>query len=362
MKTFNTLPSEVVDRLIENKDHYAYQVQLLIDFYNEGKLPQVESISVEPKYGYVASIRYVNGKNRIIYGHDPGFNAGSSESLAKDKGYTKFALREMGINCPEGDEFLLPWWADTLRQSDRYRQNDTIQTTDDAHGYIERSLNYPVYVKPVSGSQGAGVRKVHGQEELDDLFEEYNTERVKVALVEKALSMPDYRLLMFDGKLMNAYERRPLSIIGDGLSDIEQLVYELDKGYKLQGRDVHMEQQLVHIARSLGRIGLGMNHILPVEERMQLLDVSNLSAGGMPIDVSDSLHPHWVELSRKIAHGFNLQICGVDLACGDITSADSDYSIIEVNATPGARQFMASGEKEQEKLQQMFLRFFRTAL
>ena len=78
MNTFDALPTEVVKRVVENNDHYAYQVQLLIEFYNGGQLPQVESISVEPKYGYVATIRYISGENRIIYGHDPGFNAGSS--------------------------------------------------------------------------------------------------------------------------------------------------------------------------------------------------------------------------------------------------------------------------------------------
>ncbi len=92
----------------ENKPHYSYQIQLLIDSFNKGLLPEVDTITIEPRYGYVASIHYTTGDTRIIYGHDTRFNPGSSEALAKDKGYSKFILRHLGINTPKGDEFLLP--------------------------------------------------------------------------------------------------------------------------------------------------------------------------------------------------------------------------------------------------------------
>lgn len=65
--------------VIENREHYSYQTKLLIDMYNAGKLPEVENITVKPRYGYVASINYRDGGTRILYGHNSGFNAGSSE-------------------------------------------------------------------------------------------------------------------------------------------------------------------------------------------------------------------------------------------------------------------------------------------
>lgn len=346
---------------VENKEHYAYQVQMLINMYNAGKLPEVESITVEPKYGYMGSINYHNGEHRIIYGHDPGFNAGSSEQLANDKGYSKFMLREMGVKCANGDEFLLPWWAETLRQSERHAENYNIQTTDEVSDYIKDSLQYPVYIKPVSGSQGSGVRKVYDDTELEELFAEYSEERVRVALVEEALSMPDYRLLIFDGQLVNAYERQPLSVTGDGEQSIETLTRKLNDGYKEQNREIHLEEQIPHIVRHLGKTGLDLSTIPAIGEKLQLLAVSNLSAGGTPIDITDTIHPRWVELARDIASRFNLRVCGIDLACADISSGDSDYGVIEVNATPGAKQFMASGEAGREKLEDLFLQFFRTS-
>lgn len=345
---------------VVNKPHYSYQIQLLIDSFNSGLLPEVESITVEAQYGYVASIMYRTGDTRIIYGHDTGFNAGSSEALAKDKGYSKFILRHLGINTPRGEEFLLPWWATTLRESERQQNNDSIRDTTQADAYIQSTLQYPVYTKPVSGSQGVGVRKIHNSDELNTTFEEFEHERVKVALVEESLSMPDYRLLVFDGRLVNAYERQPLSILGDGQQSVRDLIYQKNEEFKQLERDIHLELQLPEISRYLGRAGITLSDIAPEGELIRLMDVSNLSAGGTPRDVSHEMNEQWVGIASRIAKGFNLRICGVDLACDDITSSESNYSVIEVNATPGARHFMASSEESREKLQDMFISFFRT--
>ena len=95
------------EKYIETREHYTYLINILIDAYNAGKLPEIKNIIIEPEYGYVASIEYNSGEYRILYGHDPGFNSGSAEQLANDKGYTKFLLRENGINCARGGRISL---------------------------------------------------------------------------------------------------------------------------------------------------------------------------------------------------------------------------------------------------------------
>ena len=343
---------------LKPREQYTYLVQLLIQAYNDGKLPGVVGITVEPDYGYVAAIEYDSGERRIIYGHDPGFNPGTSEELAKDKGYTKFMLRENDIRCAKGSEFLLPWWAETLRQSDRQQYNDEIRDTNMAEGYIQENLTYPVFIKPSRGSQGVGVAKIENPDELRRIFETYDQERIKVALVEENLSMPDYRILVFDGEVVNAYERQPLAVIGDGKSEIGQLINARHSSLMEAGRDIHMERQEPLIMEKLGKLGLLITDIIPEGQEVRLLDISNLSAGGTAVDVGETIHQHWRDLAISVAKIFNLRVCGIDLACRDITSADSDYAVIEVNATPGAKQFMASGEAQREKLEALFLSFF----
>lgn len=345
---------------IVSKDHYNYQIQLLIDAFNRGILPEVEGITVEPRYGHVASIDYHSSASRIIYGYDAGFNTASSKELAKDKGYSKFILRHLGIHTPKGEEFLLPWWANTLRESERQRNNTDIKDTSQADAYIRSELEYPVYTKPVNGSQGTGVHKIHDKGELEQTFEVFNQERVKVALIEEALNMPDYRLLAIDGKLISAYERRPLSVVGDGEKTILDLIHDKNELYKALERDIKLEHHLSDIRRFIDRNGLTLSDIVPFGADIRLLDVSNLSAGGTPYDVTEKMNPRWEELAARIAEGFNLRICGVDLACEDITSATSDYSVVEVNATPGVRHFMSAGEESRKKIENMFISLFRT--
>ena len=112
-----TTPESHEPQVYRAEPHYAYQVQLLIEIFNSGQLPEVNRIIVESRYGYVASLEYKDGSQRIIYGGDTGLNSASSQALAKDKGYSKFMLRSMGIQCPEGEEFLLPWWAEALQHN-----------------------------------------------------------------------------------------------------------------------------------------------------------------------------------------------------------------------------------------------------
>ena len=60
------------------------------------------------------------------------------------------------------------------------------------------------------------------------------------------------------------------------------------------------------------------------------MDISNLSAGGTPVDVGEVMHQRWRDLAVRVARIFDLRICGVDLACKDITQSDSEYGVIEV--------------------------------
>lgn len=333
------------------KAHYAYLIQRLMRAYSAGDLPQVKRIIVEPRYGYVASIEYQSGERRIIYGHDLGLNPGTSAALVSDKGYTKWILRANDIRCPDGAEFLLPWWAATLRQSDRQRHCDIVDTTT-AIDYIHQSFGFPVFVKPNRGSQGVGVAKVNSEEELLD---SYDAERVRVAIIEECLTMPDYRLLVFDGEVVNSYGRRPFAVVGDGKNTIRQLIAVRHDDLRSAGRDIYLERLLPRIEAKLAKMNISLDSIPARGRIVQLLDISNLSAGGAAVDVSATIHQRWKDLAAEIAGLLNLRICGVDLACSDITSAGSEYAVIEVNATPGAKQFMASGEAQREKMERLFL-------
>lgn len=342
--------------IIQDKAHYPYVTRSLIRLFNRGDLTNVSDVVVEPRYGYVSRIQYNNGTFRVTYGNDLGLNTGAAEDLAKDKGYTKFMLRSVGVKCPRGEEFLLPWWADTIRPSQENRGNSDIKTTDSAETYVNQELGYPVYIKPVSGSKGGDVYRVENDQELIEIIAIYEEKKIRLAVVEEAILMPDYRIVVLDGELISAYERRPLAVVGNGTNTIEELVATLQESYKLDGRDTLLEARAPRIVKHLGKQGLSLGYVPAVDERLTLATISNLSAGGTSFDVSKTIAPRWVDVASNIAASFNLRLCGVDLACEDISSDAADYSVLEVNSTPGLDHYASSGDDQRRIVDDLYTR------
>lgn len=335
-------------------DHYSFVTRRAIKLYREGCLPNVQSLLVEPEYGYTTRLTYDDGSHRITYGNDLGLNPGAANDLAKDKGHTKFLLRSLGVNTPKGAEFLLPHWAERIRDSQRRRGNPKLRTTSDAPAYIQAHLGYPVYIKPVSGSKGLGVTSVQKETEAEAIFEQMDRDRSRVAVVEAAVEMPDYRLVMLDGVLISAYLRKPLTIVGDGKSPVIGLLTSLQTAYQREGRDTRIDRYDPRILQMLGRIGYSMATVPAKNQEVVLLPVSNLSAGGTSEDVTAYIHPRWTKLAAFIAANFNLRLCGIDLACEGIRDPKADYSILEVNATPGLDHYAYSGEAQQARVDQLY--------
>ena len=100
--------------------------------------------------------------------------------------------------------------------------------------------------------------------------------------------------------------------------------------------------------------GLTLDSVVPLGKVVQLLDVSNLSAGGTGADHTARAHPRWTNLACHITDRMGLRFCGVDIACPDITSNKSPYSILEVNAAPGLDHYAAMGPSQCEVVKNMY--------
>ncbi len=339
---------------IQSQDHYPYVTRSLVRLYDKGLLTNVVGIDIEPKYGYVSRIAYADGNYRITYGNDLGVNAGAASDLATDKGHTKFLLRRLDIHCPAGDEFLLPWWETKIGESQSARGNKSIKSTNSARDYAEQQLGYPLYAKPVDGSQGADIFLVEDGNELSGVIEYYEQSRVRVMMLEEPIDMPDYRVVTLDGELISAYRRIPLAVVGDGENTIDKLLSALQSRYEEEGRDTRINRMDPRLVGHLGKQGLRLDSIPAFEETVVLVPVSNLSIGGTSEDVSDAINERWVELAAFVAKNFNLRLCGLDLACQDIADPDSDYSVLELNAAPGLDHYALSGEAQQQIVDRLY--------
>ena len=93
---------------------------------------------------------------------------------------------------------------------------------------------------------------------------------------------------------------------------------------------------------------------------LSVLKVLNPSLGGTSFDVTRSINPRWVELCGYISEVMDLRLCGVDLACGDITDPEAEYSVIEVNATPGLDHYASSGVEQSRIVDQLYTKVLNT--
>lgn len=337
--------------------HYPHATRSLLELFQEGALSNVAGVLIEPDYGYIARISYTNGKHRIIHGSDLGLNTSAANELADDKGHTKFVLRNIGINCPGGEEFLLPWWAAVISGNTRLR-NKNMRTTDEAAAYIKHELGYPVYIKPVNSSKGAHVYKIDTEAELQAVLRTYADERIRVAVIEEPIPMPDYRLVTLDGELISAYKRNPLMVTGDGQATISKLLEARRISLEGDGRNVRIDPADPRLLAILKKNGQDMQFIPPDGTQIVLADISNLSAGGSSEDVTDIVADKWKNVAATIAGNFNLRLCGIDLACTDIASNTADYSVLEVNASPGLDHFAASGTAQNEVVRDIYIKAF----
>jgi D-alanine-D-alanine ligase-like ATP-grasp enzyme len=197
-------------------------------------------------------------------------------------------------------------------------------------------------------------------DELEQVLTSFDEASVRVAVIEAPVHMPDFRIVMLDGELISAYERVPLSVVGDGEKTITELLRELQQRYELEGRDTRINAEDTRIIRTLQRRGMTLTSVPAKNLKIVLLPISNLSAGGTAVDVSETIHPKWVELSAFIAMSFNLRLSGLDLACQDISAPDSPYYVLEINAAPGLDHYAATGENQRIIVDNFYAKIFNS--
>ncbi|KAB8333109.1 cyanophycin synthetase [Scytonema tolypothrichoides VB-61278] len=210
---------------------------------------------------------------------------------------------------------------------------------------VARDIGYPVAVKPVAGHKGIGVTaEVRDEYELKSAYRRAlqaipENEPTRV-IVEKSIVGSDFRLLCVNGRFVAAIERRPAWVVGDGYSTIEELIRDENRKpgrldtptspmTKIQC-DEAMEQYLE-------QQGLSLDSVVEKDRNVSLRKVANLSAGGVSIDATRTVHPDNIILAQDIAQHFRLVCLGIDVIAPNLSESwkSNDFSILEINAAPG---------------------------
>ena len=212
---------------------------------------------------------------------------------------------------------------------------------------------YPVILKINDSSKGRGIYKVYNTNEL--------IEKSKVILsktntfqIQKYYIYNDYRVVVLGNKVISAYQRIPLNVIGDGAKTIRQLLEIKQQNFHKNGRDTILNIEDEDIIEILSKLGYNLETILAKGEICLLKNISNLSAGGDCVELTDKISKDYTNLCINIAHDFNLNLCGIDIMCRDICKKIDSYIILEINSSPGLDNYAYDGIKQEMYVKELY--------
>lgn len=249
-------------------------------------------------------------------------NSTVASAISRDKFFTNKVLRQFTPYVTKAHRFLLS----QLQEKD-------LQNLLDQYG--------KVVVKPLDENNGIGISV--GLSTLADLKSAVELVRKlgnSTVLIEKQVSViKEYRVILWQGKIIDICERQPASVTGDGKSNIRQLI---ESKNALRLATYHGIFEPITIDESL-ELNLQLQDLtfdsVPASQaHIQVRQACNLSQGGETLRVPiDKIHPAYPPLFEQIYQATWLNYCGVDLITADITQSPeaSETAINELNGAPG---------------------------
>ena len=307
-------------------------------------------VTLEPEWKIAGQIRYKDGRNRYFRYNTLDLNPVGAADISKDKDYAAFFMRRMGYPAVAGKTFFSQEWCRAIGS----------RRDGKAGLRFAKRIGFPVIVKPNSGSQGVGVALVHNEQEFSRAMK-LIFKNDKVALVQKPVRGKDYRVVVLDKTIISAYERIPLSVVGNGRSTIRQLLVQKARGFRASGRDTSINIKDSRIANKLRQQKLNLHSIPRRGEHVFLLDNANLSSGGDSIDVTSVIHPEFKRLAINLTRDMGLRLCGVDLMIrGGISEQPKKYWVLEINAAPGLDHYVKTGKAQEKIVERLYLKVLKS--
>lgn len=236
-------------------------------------------------------------------------------NMTTDKDLTKICLNEVGIMVPKG------FVSDSLKK--------TIKMVK------KMNLKYPLILKPSNGTLARGVVwDIKTEKELKKHVQQFKkfkkTYNYKNFMVEEMQLGREYRILVFNGKVLSCVEKIPASVKGDGVLSIEGLIHKFNKKRR-KGFEIKIDNIVI---KNLEKNKLTLKSVLPKGFILKLRNNLNMSDGGRSVECTEKMNKHFKYICEKACSVLGLSYGGVDLITNDISVSSSDYVILEINPNP----------------------------
>ena len=217
-----------------------------------------------------------------------------------------------------------------------------------------KKYGFPVCVKPnVSGFSRGSHFPINS---YTDLLKAIVLVKIwwPSSVIEQYLEGKNYRVVVVKDEIMSVIRRYPPFVIGDGKSNIGDLI---DKENKIRrqmklGPVIHSIQKNFGITRFLKKKKLSFSSVPLKGDRMPLYNRISLAPGGVIETLDkDSIHEQNRALFLKILPFFNANILGIDAIFEkgiNIPYKDQRVIFLEVNSRPYLKMhdYPRYGEKQ----------------
>lgn len=230
----------------------------------------------------------------------------------------------------------------------------SLELSDEDERFLEEHRE--IIVKPNRMDRGVAVTaRVRTREAL---HESHAKARVHgPVLLERFLSAKEYRILVIKGQAVAVLERKPVTVVGDGVSTLRALVAVLNEDPRRGSSSEN--KPLRPISLDAGQATDLTPEIVPAAGISVKLSFANhLDSGGIACDRTDEAHPSNLELAERAAGLFSIDVAGIDLICPDIAQPIRDgdeAAILEVNPGPDLRWHLHPAEGRSRPVADLFV-------
>lgn len=269
-------------------------------------------IRVEDSNGH--SVRFINSR--------PEMSSIEGVRLANDKHRANAVLAKAGFPTPVAH----------LIKADGAKHGDVLRAASE--------IGYPIVLKPLSGSKGAGVfTGIKNASELLSYFDHLvkDLKASQVILESHEEGEMDLRVLVIGSDVVGIIHRVAANVTGDGESTVSELIdaknEDRSRNPFLRGGLIKKDQEVRNYVHAAGHT---LDSVPAEGEYLRLRGKSNGSAGGDTWEASHLVSEETAREMVSIVQAFpGLYAAGVDILYSPARGRKAEkYTLIEINATP----------------------------
>ncbi|WP_081987072.1 cyanophycin synthetase [Methylotenera sp. G11] len=291
----------------------------IVDAATERRIPSIRLTD-----GNLVQLGYGARQHRV-WTAETGRTSAIAEGISRNKDLTKQLLTSCGVPVPEGR---------------------IVESAEDAWEAAE-DIGVPVVVKPTDGNHGRGVStELMTRAEVEAAYHLADAEGSEV-LVERFVRGNEHRLLVVGGKLAAATRGETVSVLGDGIATVRELIDRQINSDPRRGEEEEFPLDVLLVDKNpavrfeIERQGYRADAVLPKD--VSIIVQRN---GNVAFDVTDKVHPEVAAAVSLAARIVGLDIAGIDLVAEDISKPldVQGAAIVEVNAGPGLLMHLKPAE------------------